>query len=264
MFFFLSKSLPLLVYPVGLTCLLILAALWLHRHTRWQTLFLLGALMLLGLGGNRLITMTLVSLLERQHLPPATLPERSVVVVLGGSTRLAEYPRPLNEVNEAGDRLLYAAWLYQQGKASQLVLSGGYATWTGPQGVPEAEQMASLLELMGVPRTALLLETVSRNTYENAVEVRKLLEPAGVKQIILVTSALHMPRSVAIFEAQAFEVLPAPTDFFVTDADWAYFTSASLPLQLINLIPSVDDLWLTSRALKEYIGLVVYRLQGWL
>jgi len=73
-----------------------------------------------------------------------------------------------------------------------------------------------------------------------------------------------MPRAVRVFERQGLEVIPAPTDFLVTQADWQYLREAGLHTQLINLLPSAGNLELTTRALKEYIGIAVYRLRGWL
>jgi uncharacterized SAM-binding protein YcdF (DUF218 family) len=264
MLLFLSKFLPLLIYPLGLTCILLVLALSVQRRRSWQTVLIVLTFALLWLGGNRIVTMALVSSLERQYLPPTQLPDKSVVVVLGGGTRAGVAPRPINEVNEAGDRVLYAAWLYKQGKAAHLLLSGGNAPWSGlAQTLPEAEVMASILDIMGVPRTALWLESNSRNTEENAVESRKILDQEGVHSIILVTSALHMPRAVRLFEQQGLTVIPAPTDFMVTDDDWAYYTQPSIDVQLMNLMPSADDLQLTSRAIKEQLGALFYRLRGW-
>lgn len=264
MVLFLSKFLPLLIYPLGLASLCLVLALILRRQRSWQTTLLVVAFAVLWLGGNRFVTMALVSSLERQNLPPAQLPDKSVVVVLGGGTKAGVAPRPIDELNEAGDRVLYAAWLYKQGKAARLLLSGGNAPWSNlAQTPPEAEVMASILEIMGVPKAALWLESNSRNTEENAVECRKVLDREGIHSIILVTSALHMPRAMRLFTQQGLQVIPAPTDFMVTDDDWAYYTQPSIEVQLMNLLPSADDLQLTSRAMKEQLGALFYQLRGW-
>ncbi len=287
MSFFLSKLLPLFVYPLGLACVLLIAALSLRRWRRWQTTLVVLAFLALWLGGNRIVTMAVVRSLEWRYEPVevAELVEREAgetIVVLGGATRTPGDQRLLPEVNEAGDRLLHAAWLYQQlsqqGEAPTVLVSGGSVVLNQarPQantdGVEqddvtgEAVQMARLLDLMGVPETALLIEDQSWNTYENAVNTRALLAAQGFdfdQPILLVTSAMHMPRSVRIFERQGFRVIPAPTDFLVARGDWAYYTSPSLQMQTMNLLPSAADLDLTSKAIKEYIGLVVYRLRGW-
>ena len=86
----------------------------------------------------------------------------------------------------------------------------------------------------------------------------------GIRRIILVTSASHMPRSVALFEKQGFEVIPAPTDFTVTQAGWDKLKSGGLASQVLSLLPSAENLGLTTRMLKEYFGMLVYRLNGWM
>ncbi|MBK8050985.1 MAG: YdcF family protein [Anaerolineales bacterium] len=263
MFLYLSKLLPLFFYPLGFACLLLVALLLLRRHTRWVVALALAALLVLWLGGNRLVSIALLRSLEWQYLPPDPLPPADAIVVLGGGARPATWPRTTAEVNEAGDRLIYAAKLYQDGVAPKLLLSGGAPVADAPNVQTEAESMASLLEIMGVPRTALLQDPSSRNTYENAIETRSQLEEQGIDRIVLVTSASHMPRSVAIYEKQGFDVIPAPTDFLVTQADWDYYFSPDPSIQLFNLFPTAENLERTGKALKEWVGLAVYRLRGW-
>ncbi len=265
MFLFLSKILPLFIYPLGLVCLLLIVALMLRRRVRWQTSLVVISLLVLWLGGNRIVAMSAARSLEWQYTPPASFANAQAIVVLGGGTRTQSFPRPMHEMNEAGDRLLYALRLYQAGVAPTILLSGGRAAYDSPNaGPPEAESMADILTTMGVPSQALLMESRSRNTYENAVESKKLMDAAGVERIILVTSALHMPRAAAIFRKQGIEIIPAPTDYLVTEADWEYYLRPDLSVQVFNLIPSADDLQLTSQAVKEMIGIGVYWLRGWL
>jgi uncharacterized SAM-binding protein YcdF (DUF218 family) len=263
MFVYLSKTLPLLVYPVGLVTILILATLLTARHPRLQRTLLLLALGILFIAGNRFVADGLQRSLEWRYLPLDEIPNAEVIVLLGGGTQSAVYPRPTVELNSAGDRVLYAAHLYHQGKADHILVSGGSIDWLSSTTNP-AQDMASLLEELLVPKEAIWLESTSRNTYENAANSRQILAPLGIQRIILVTSAAHMPRSVALFEHQGFDVIPAPTDFRITQPGWDQMTSASLPVQLLNLFPSADNISQTTGALKEYIGLFIYRLRGWL
>jgi uncharacterized SAM-binding protein YcdF (DUF218 family) len=262
MFVFLSKLLPPLVYPLGLACVLIVLALLLHRRVGWQRAALILALLVLFAGGNRWVAMGLARSLERRYLPPASLPATGAIVVLGGGTASPETPRPIPEVNSAGDRVIYAAWLYQQEKAPAILASGGLLDWT-PLHTTPAQDMAALLAMMGVPPEAIWLQPESRNTYEDARYSAQILKEKGVRRILLVTSAWHMPRSVRLFQAQGLEVVPAPTDFSVTDADWEDMTSLNLRSQILGLFPSADNLGLTTRMLREYLGMLVYDLQGY-
>jgi uncharacterized SAM-binding protein YcdF (DUF218 family) len=263
MFIYLSKFVPPFIYPLGLACLLILAGLLLYRRLRWQRASLILALALLLVGGNRWVASELMRSLEWRYLPPKDIPPVEVIVVLGGGTLSATYPRPTVEVNGAGDRLLYAAWLYHHGKAPYLLLSGGSIDWLSDQ-PSSADDMATLLEQLGVPRSAMWLETQSRNTYENALYSREILQAKGIQRVILVTSAWHMPRAVGVFERIGLQVIPAPTDFTITRDDSSSGQPTLALKSLMDLLPSVENLSNTSKAMKEYLGILAYHLRGWL
>ena len=170
----------------------------------------------------------------------------------------------MGEINEAGDRVLYAARLYKRGVAPRILHSGGTAPWVGAAPTTDADSMAELLIDIGVPREALWLEPTSRNTRENAIETATMLRKRGIERIALVTSAMHMPRACASFAKTGLQVIPAPTDFQVTQDTWAYYSRPNLWIQLYNLLPTATNLMWTTRALKEYLGTAVYGLQGWL
>jgi len=262
MFLYLSKFLPLLVYPLGLTCILILLAL-LIRSARWQKGILILAFLALFLGGNGWVARALAKSLEWRYLPPAETPHADAIVILAGDERSAHFPRPTPEIGEAGDREIYAAHLYHQGAAPFILFSGGAIDWLSSGDAPWVTA-DYLLELMGVPRNALWFETGSRNTYESAVACAKILEDKGIHRIILVTSAVHMPRSVSLFLHQGLEVIPAPTDYYVTKAELPSIQQGGIPALLFSLLPSSDNLEITSRTLKEYLGIFIYKLLGWL
>jgi len=259
MFVFLSKFLPPFVYPLGLVCVLLLLAFFLAHRIGLQRAVLGVALGCLLLGGNGWVASRLTRSLEWRYLPPEIVPQADVIVLLGGGTQPARAPRPMVEVTGAGDRVLYTAWLYKQGKAGHILLSGGTLDWSHGDSSP-ANDMATLLEMMDVPQDALWFEPNSRNTYENALYSARILREKGIQRILLVTSALHMPRSVKLFQAQGLEVIPLPTDYTVTQGDRAKKDARAI---VLGLLPSAENLALTSRVLKEYIGIVVYELRGW-
>lgn len=263
MFFFLSKFLPLFIYPLGLASLLILAAIFLYRRQSWQRASLIMAFLLLWLGGNRFVAYSLARPLEWQHLPASAIPPADVIVVLGGGTRTQDHPRPLTEVGEGGDRVIYATYLYRAGIAPHILVTGGRLP-NSEENIADAENMRTLLELFNIPSEAIWLESTALNTYENALYSQSILQERGINRIILITSAIHMPRSVKIFEKRGFEVIPAPTDFEVTESAWNLMTHGTWQNWLILLVPNANNLELTTRALKEYIGIFVYGLRGWL
>ncbi|MDB9527693.1 YdcF family protein [Oscillatoria sp. CS-180] len=264
MFLFLSKLLPLLIYPLGLASLLMLLTLWwIWRRRRrlalWSTTI---ALLVLLVSSNTWVATRLVQSLEWRNLPPETLPNAAAIVVLGGSTRPADYPRPWVDMMESGDRVLHGAQLYKAGKAPKLILSGGRIAWKG-SGPPESDDMAQIAVAMGVPEADILEDPTSLNTYQNAVNVKAILQQENIDTILLVTSAMHMPRSLAIFKKQGMNAIAAPTDFLVSERSVAEIGGTRQAV-LLSLLPNASNLDNVSRAMKEYIGLVVYRLRGWL
>jgi uncharacterized SAM-binding protein YcdF (DUF218 family) len=263
MFLYLSKLLPLFLYPLGLACvLMVLALVTLWKRPRWAAGVIALALFVLLVGSNGWVSRSLVRSLEWQNIPPAELPTAEAIVVLGGAAKPAIPPRPGVDLSEEGDRVLYAAQLYQQNKSPLVIVSGGRINWRG-KGGSESADMATILSQMGVPASAIIQDPDSFNTYENAVNVKQILETRGIRRVLLVTSALHMPRSLLIFKHQGIAAIPAPTDFLVTENELQELQSSPQAI-LLNLLPDAERLHTFTRALKEYVGLLVYRLRGWL
>ncbi len=265
MFVFLSKFLPPLVYPIGLITLLIIAALVFRRRARLQIALLAVALALVLVGGNRYVAMALARSLETRITAPQPMQAAEVIVVLGGGTEAQAPPRQTVEVNGAGDRVLYAARLYRDGLAPAILTSGGNIPWLSGRPTSPSEEMAEILEFVGVPESAIWQQTKSQNTYEDALYSAEILKAQGIQKIILVTSATHMPRSHALFSAQGFEVIPAPTDYAVPDYQWSDLTrGGEFTSILVNMIPSVSSMSMLTTCLKEYLGMLIYNLQGWM
>ena len=263
MFLFVSKLLPLFLYPLGLACVLLLLALvasW--RRSRWVPVPIALALIELWLGSNTWVANSLVKSLEWQQIPAGKLPTADAIVVLGGATKPAFPPRPAVDLSEEGDRVLYGAQLYRDGKAPVVIASGGRIFWRGG-GPSESADMAEIMKTLGVPASAILQDPTSLNTHENAVNVQKIMKQRGIRRVLLVTSAIHMPRSLQIFQRLGIEAIPAPTDFLVTQQEIDE-SNSSPQATVLSLLPDADRLEMTTRALKEYIGWLVYRLRGWL
>ena len=172
----------------------------------------------------------------------AALPRTGVMVVLGGGVSGPRPPRRLDpDLNAAADRYWQAARLYRAGKAERVFLAGGET----PMGDgSEAAAMRLFLLDLGVPATALRLEEGSVNTTGNARAIAALLAAEGVTEVLLVTSALHMPRARGQFAAAGLKVVPAPADFEVVE----------MPLDLLRLVPDAGALQGSARAFKELVG----------
>ena len=197
----------------------------------------------------------MVASLERRYPPVAPQHSASAdaIVVLGGCLAPERPPRLSAELVDSSDRLLHAARLYRAGKAPVVLASGGTVPWTSSSR-PEAEEMAAFLVEWGVPRTAILVDARSRTTWENAVETEGILKARGARSILLVTSAIHMPRAVAAFRMTGLSVTPSPTDYLVTDPEAAPY---------LEWFPSPGSVSRFQVALWERGGLLYYRLRGW-
>ena len=251
-----SKILTQLAYPLSLSCILILLAsvlLWRGRR-RPAGLCLLFSLLVLWLPSLPAVSDHLRASLERRYppVPIEDVPKADVIVVLGGAVEAVIPPRLGIDLGAAADRVLYAAQLYGAGKVELIIACGGHLPWMRESSA-EAPAMAELLRAWGVPDEAILLEMESRNTYENALHSKRLLQTNGLKQVLLVTSALHMPRALALFRASGIDAVPAPTDFEVVDRG---------DRTLMSWLPDAAALEGSTRAIKEYLGLGVYWIQG--
>ena len=247
-----TKLLSLLVYPLSLSLLLVLLAILLMRWRRLAVSLLLLAFGWLYLCSTALFADFLMAGLEEDYRPRAlsVLPGADAIVILGGSTRGDTHWSSMADLNTAADRITHGLALYKAGKAPLVLVSGGSTTGSRP----EAEQIGDYLELMGLPASALLLERQSLDTRQNATYSRVLLEGRGVNRILLVTSAYHLRRAVPLFERAGFDVIPAPTDY------QRLVGRPAVP----RWLPTVDDLGRTTGAIKDYVGFVYYRAQGWL
>lgn len=264
MFIFLSKFLPLFIYPLGLACVFMLAAVLFWRKRNFAKVLLVSALAILFIGGNRYLANSMAKSLEWQYDTLNSTQSMDVIIVLGGATEPGIAPRPMTEINAAGDRILYAAKLYHDHPNAKVLLSGGDIDFLDHSDSTPAGDMAAIMEMMGVPESALILQDQSQNTYEDALFSCEKIKGAGYKNVVLVTSAMHMPRSVKLFEKQGCPVLPAPTDFSITETAWQQTWHPTFEGFLINLMPSYSNMSQITKAMKEYIGMYVYHLRGWL
>ena len=92
---------------------------------------------------------------------------------------------------------------------------------------------------------------------------QKILQEKEIKQVLLVTSAMHMPRSLASFKKQGIKAIPAPTDFLISDRNFTE-VNYSKESKMLSFIPDTESLDRTTQAIKEYVGTVIYHLRGWL
>jgi len=265
MLFFLSKFLPVVFSPLDLVCILIVLSMiaQIRHRSRIAMASSLTALSILLLMGTPMIEHVLLSPLETRYVPSGVLPRVDAIVVLGGVTAPAFPPQPTVHLGCGGDRLTYAAELYREHKAPVVVLSGQGMPWN-KSFPPESAQMAEILKLRGVPGSAILQESLSHNTHENAAYVKKVLLAHKIGSVLLVTSASVMPRALAVFRHEGIDTIPAPTDFITAEPMGLREPISQMEVTTLRLLPDSDSLDKSSWALRQYAGLVVYRLVGWI
>ena len=252
--FLLSKLLPLLLLPLGVSLLLLVwGAL---RRLRWPGI---AAFAILWLFGTPLTAELLWRWLEwpqQRQTASAVLDDvkRSdplvAVVVLGGGRHPAPGPARLSEWHDA-DRFFAALEADQRIAAAGspsplLIFTGGW--WpTQPHLPPEGEVLRQRALALGLPAARLRTTGRGRNTAEEAVAVARILPRRST--ILLITSAFHMPRARRLFERQGLVVQPFPVDFQASGT-WA----GDPLLDPLKWFPSAQGLDSSSRALREVLG----------
>jgi len=257
MYVYLSKILPLFVMPLGVVFFLLLLALIFLRRNKLRTaagLLVLGFLVL-WTASTPFVAGQVYRHIESRY-PPVLMediPVRGCMIVLGGALGAPLPPRVDVDMSDAVDRVYKTAALYRAGKAPLVVVTGGNQPWSESH-VAEADLIRDLLMEWGVPKQAIFLEGSSRNTRENALYSKNILDSISCSDALLVTSAAHMPRAVAAFHSVGVQVTPVSTDVrAVRDG---------LPA-LADFLPSTGALAMTSDGLREWIGQKVYEWQGW-
>ena len=262
--FILSKLLPLALYPLGLALLLQLVAL-LNRNRRWAPGLAAGSIALLWIPATPLVSRQLIWSLEERSaaLTPAVIPKADAIVVLGGGLRPALPPRRSVEVNEGGDRLITGLSLLRTGKAPTLVFTGGKVKLSAQDpATSEARSAATLAALLGVAKTRMVLLEQPRNTAEEAKALQRLAAQRGWRSLLLVTSATHLPRALATVQrANTVRVIPVASDYQLPRRGLLGRPTAASVIE--DVLPDAEDLYLSTVALKEHLGLLVYRLRGW-
>ena len=200
--------------PLTLAILLLVCALLAWKHRRLATRLLIVAVVLLLAFSSKPVSGAMVRSLEDQyHDSGMDVPPAQAIVVLGGTIRMPTTRHHLTGLIDPSDRLLVAFRLYRAGKAPLVFCTGGRNPLGGTGRTPEALWMARLLEEWNIPPTAIEIEGSSINTHENAILSFQMLAPLGIRKILLVTSAMHMPRAAGAFRKAGFEVIAVPADF---------------------------------------------------
>lgn len=248
-----AKAVGYLLSPLTLVMILWLAAGWCLAAGRRRLALGLAVLAFTGLWAASMpvVAQALNGPLERRY-PAVTLeatPTADAIVILGGAV-VGRHPpqRPFLGLHSASSRVWHAAELFRAGKARWVVIAAGGRPDSADEQI-EADAIAEMLARLGVPAEAIHRETQSRNTAQNAANIRPMLERLRVHKVLLVTSAQHMHRALATFHKVGYSgitLIAIPTD-----------SHRSEPLNSLSVwIPSPNALLDVTKGIREYAGLV--------
>lgn len=256
-FIILLKICAFLVYPVGFSLGLITAGfvLLLLKKQKAAVVTTCSALVALFLFSYPPVAWVLLSRLEVTYLPQHEYPHSPAIVLLGGAGVAPTPPRIEIETNSNADRIFNTARLYKRGYADYIITTGGNIGELHTSKSAESQLTAKLLcDLFGIDSSRILQANRSKTTSQDALYTDSIFTALNLKkEIILATTASHMPRSVAVFKNRGFIVHPAPSDFFCERSPFSKFS---------DFLPHVDALWQSTMAIHEYYGLIGYKILG--
>ncbi|WP_295808538.1 YdcF family protein [uncultured Nitratireductor sp.] len=245
----------LFLQPLSLAAILIAVSLLLAFFGRRRLFMTAGALSFLVLFVSAWTTLGALILgpLEDRFSKPNSLPEavEGIVVLGGGLEGSINLARGGHELNSSGDRFVEAAILARRFPQARILISGGQgAVFLTGEG--DAETAPRLMKALGIEPERLILENRARDTHENAVFSRRLIEPKAGETWLLVTSAFHMPRAVGVFRRAGFAVTPWPVDYKTVGNEKFGFAEDN----------ALDSLRNVTVGIREWIGLAAYRIAG--
>ena len=253
MFFYLSKIFWIAIQPLNLILFLFLVSALCMKLNFLSLAKLSSFIAILGvvlIGFTQLSDLALKSL-ETKYRAPAELKEPYGIIVLGGGISANREGSPVSyELYGSADRLNVGLSLKRKFKNSKMIFTGGNNSLFG-RGKREADAArAMVIDLYG-DDLGIIYENNARTTAENATETKKLVKNELHQEWLLVTSAYHMPRAVAVFEKAGFKIKPYPVDFVSNALRFPYISTSSISqFRKMNIY------------LKEVIGAIGYRYSG--
>ena len=248
--FYINKFVWFFMQPITIVlCLIILGTILVIKEKKKYAIASFSLAFGLLYFFSTLTSICLLGLpLERKYIgyeQIENVPNADAIVALGGGMSKApnmKYP----DMSDAADRVWHAARLWKASKAPLIILSGTH----------EEESSKTLLLDLGIPKSAILVDNESRNTYENSRFTEDVIKSHKISnsspKVIVVTSAWHLPRAIGNFSKTTLTPIPSPADFKVStlygNADWWDF-----------ILPSSESFLFSSAMVKEWIGRLARR-----
>ncbi len=239
MSFFLKKLISYFILPPGIFIVIFLIFYLFSRRKFLKKLALFSAIALYLISIEPFKDLLYIPLEKPYKIPEN--PRGDAIVVLGGGVYNS------GRLKASSFKRLITGFILHKRTGLPIILSGGAAISV----IPEAKIMKELLKTFGVDEDYIYAEVNSRDTGENAKYVKKVCEKIGCETIILVTSGFHMRRAEALFKKEGFKVVPYPTDLKFEGRYNVY-----------SFFPKYSVFYDSAIAIREYIGLLFYKLTG--
>lgn len=255
MFFILSKAFYFFINPF--TWILITFFIYIFsKNLKWKKRAKIVCVTCTLFFSNTFLFLEFERKWEIHGTPIEKVARYEVGIVLGG---MFEYNNDLKtlSVRRGADRIWQALNLYKSGKIAKILISGS-SGYISERGLVEAKQLKKVLINWGIPEQDIITESKSRNTYENAVETKKVLTRSypHIQKCLLITSGQHMRRARAIFKKQEIDFDTFSTDLYTSPQRHYYWDQF--------IVPDVETLFKWNGLIKEWMGYVTYAVMGYL
>ena len=242
---YINKILPIIVSPLGLIIILLFFGVF-----RKRMLPSMIALILLIILSLPIVSRQLIKFLEQGYtlISPNNVDTAGTVIVLSGMIRTIKQNNEIYyEFSDAVDRVFAGIELLKLNKAQKIILTRGKLPWSA--GVPEGEFLAEFIQSQGINPNRILLSEIVQNTNDEAKAISRMLPKNS--EVILVTSAFHMPRAVKVFQNQNLKVIPYAVDF----------RSSAQEINIIDFLPEASAFKDSNFYFREIIGRVYYSMR---
>ena len=249
MFFVLSKLLLFIINPASWILIILFLAIFIIKNPKLKKRLYIVVVLIFLLFSNRFIYNKLVMAWQPK---PANLSQHyEAGIVLGGFTNFDKHNNGF--LNGSSDRFIETEKLYHQGIIKKIIVSGGNGSLD--QSKPkEAGFVREQFIEQGISANDIYFENESRNTFENAKNCKLILDSMHLQSpVVLITSAMHMPRALAIFKKTGYEIIAYPSNFEEIEITFSiedYF------------IPDLFTLTQWQKFLKEIVGIIIFKITG--
>jgi uncharacterized SAM-binding protein YcdF (DUF218 family) len=240
---YLHKILPIIFLPSGMIIVLLLIGL-----IKRKSIFIWLALILFYLFSTPVISEYIFKYVEKGQIikDVKNVSNADAIVVLGGMLNYVKTETVGKNEWSDPDRFYGGVELFKEGKANQIIFTGAKMPWSEKDQETEGESLKKYAIEMGIPDSAIKISGLVTTTEDESNEVKKLLPNAN--NIILVTSAYHMPRSKSLFERKGFNVITYPVDSKVS------YESTTI----LDYLPEAESFKRSEAGIRELIGRLFY------